>query len=250
MIIRKVSLTCTAIALALYALTMPNVLTANASSECIPTDVKGSFEYTGNHAAANPVKGYFENIASNAECSDEVYVHIFGSNSAPESDGWFDSQNYVATQTISVDQGSNKKVEITIPQTDYCWYQVDATRTPVVRTPPTYFGDDMIDYVFVRNAACDVTPTPTATPSATVTPSEVPTVTPTPSSNGTSSSSSNNTSTPKTVESIQATLGTSTMASTGMFEDNVMNLSLIAGMIVSALGAISYAKDKKTSGAF
>lgn len=214
-------------------------------SDCIATDVKGSFQYSGNHVSGNPVKGFFENIASNPTCSDDVYVHIFGSNTTPEADGWFDSQVHLATQTYTIPQGSNQNVEISLPATDYCWYQVDATRTSEVRIPPVYHGNDMIDYVFVRNASCDVTPTPTATPSAT--PTNGPTPTPGSSNNNNSTESTSST---KTVESIQASLGTTTMPATGGFPVPVANAGLITGMIVSALGALSYAKDKKNSRSF
>jgi hypothetical protein len=98
----------------------------------------------------------------------------------------------------------------------------------------------MIDYVLIKNRDCGVTPTPTATPSATPTP--------TPGNNnggGGSSSNSSNNESPKTVESIQATMGTSKMAPTGNFLTDIMNVIFSSGMMVSALGALSYANDKK-----
>jgi hypothetical protein len=221
------------------------------SAECIATDVKGSIQFVGNHFSGNPVNGSFVNIASNPECSDEVYVHVFGSNDEPDSPGWLDHQFHIMSQTFTVPQdGIDMPFQLTLPHSDYCWYQVDATRTPDVRIPPYYNGDDMIEYVFVQNKeVCgEVTPTPTQT----ATPSATPTDTPTPtlgSNNGgggssTQSGSSSNDS-PKTVESIQAALGATTLAPTGGFVGNVMNLILSTGMIVSALGAVSYAKDKK-----
>ena len=251
--ISKFTLLTSALALTAFSLTMPGVFTANAYDDqagCIVTDVKGSFQYSGNHLSSNPVNGIFENIAANENCSDDIYVHIFGSNIDPETDGWFASQVHVATQTYTIPQNGNLNVQVSVPQSDYCWYQVDATRTSEVRIPPVYHGNDMIDYVFVKNAACEITttPTPTATPSATptvtVTPTSGPTTTPTPQGEVGSASST------KTVESVQATLASTTMAKTGLFDNLVAKISLVTGMIVSALGALSYAKDKKAARSF
>lgn len=257
----KVSVT--ALTIGAVSLLSPVIFAAETiASDCIATDVKGHLNYSGNHLSGNPITGFFENIATNADCPDDVFVHIFGSNIAPESDGWFDSQSHVATHPFSIPQGSSQNIEVSVPQSDYCWYQVDATRTSEVRTPPVYHGNDMIDYVFVKNAACDVTPTPSATPSATptATPSAAPSDTPTPTpgnnnnggggsstNSGTSTSSTTTTEPAKTVAGVQAALGTTTMAGTGNFAQMVMNGAFITGMIVSALGAISYAKDKKSS---
>ncbi|HYK08618.1 MAG TPA: hypothetical protein VEW42_03935 [Candidatus Eisenbacteria bacterium] len=44
---------------------------------------------------------------------------------------------------------------------------------------------------------------------------------------------------------IQAVLGASTMAGTGTFENSVMTLMLVAGLIVLSLGGISFAKENK-----
>lgn len=210
------------------------------TSDCIPTDVKGHFNYTGDHMSGNPVTGLFENIASNPNCSDDIYVHVFGTNNiVPHVGNWLGSQQHVATHTFTIPQGESKSIEVSLPESDYCWYQVDATRTSEVRTPPTYHGTDMIDYVLVKNKECnDVTPTPTATPT------QGPTATPTPGSSDGGSSEN------KTVESVQASINETTMAKTGTFTDFLMNGAFVTGMIVSALGALSYAKDKKASGAF
>lgn len=204
-------------------------------TDCIATDVKGFLNYSGDHLSGDPVTGTFENIASDPDCGDDIYVHIFGSNNTePNVGDWLTSQHHVATQTFTIPQGGSQTITVNLPSSDYCWYQVDATRTSEVKTPPEYNGDNMIDYVFVKNRDCGVTPTPTATPSATPTPG---------SNNGGGGSSSNDT--PKTVESIQATMATSTMAPTGDFLGTIMNLIFTSGMMVSALGAVSYAKDKK-----
>jgi hypothetical protein len=103
--------------------------------------------------------------------------------------------------------------------------------------------------------------TPTATPTAAVTPT--PTNTPSNGGNGggagdglgcaTHDCSGNQVGGPSTSGAvlgtstgpIQAVLGASTMAGTGTFENSVMTLMLLAGMIVLSLGGLSYAKENK-----
>lgn len=225
-------------------------LTKAQASECIPTDVKGFLNYSGDHVSGNPVTGTFENIASNADCSDDIFIHVFGTNDSPGDGGWLNNQVHLMTQTFTIPQGSSQNIDVTISDQEYCWYQVDATRVSDVRIPPIYHGTDMIDYVYVQGKECggDVTPTPSATPSAT--PTDTPT--PTPGNGGggggsssNSSSNSSNNDAPKTVESIQATMGTSTMPATGAFMNTLMNIFLAAGSMIMSLGAISYAKEKK-----
>lgn len=220
------------------------------ASDCIPTDVKGSLNYSGDHMSGNPVTGTFENIASNPDCSDDIYVHVFGTNDAPTDGGWLDHQVHLKTDTFTIPQASSSAIEVSIPESNYCWYQVDATRTSDVKVPPIYNGDDMIDYVYVQGPEnCgDVTPTPTATPSASPTPTNSNNNGGGSSSSSSSSSSNSNASNneaPKSVASIQAAMGTSTMANTGEFTNTFMNFLLSTGMIVSSLGAISYVQDKK-----
>lgn len=246
----KKTLVISSLALGAVALMSPSLIAAQTASQsatpvntanCIATDVKGSLNYSGDHMGTNPVTGTFQNIATDPNCGDDIYVHIFGSNNTDVNVGnWLDSQVHLDTQTFTIPQGGSQSITVNLPTSDYCWYQVDATRTSDVRIPPVYNGDDMIDYVFVKNRDCGPTPTPTATPSATPTP--------TPGSNnggGGSSSTSSSSESPKTVESIQATMATSTMAPTGNFLSDVMNLIFSSGIMVSALGAVSYAKDKK-----
>jgi len=158
-------------------------------AECIVTDVKGHLEYTGNHLSPDPVQGFFDNIAADEVCSDDVFVHTFGSKQVPNSPGWLESQEHVSSQTIKIPEGAiNFPVEIDVRNEDYCWYQVDATRNPNVLIPPEYNGTDMIDYVFVKDIdSCLPTATPTNTPTetpintatATVTNTATPTETPT-----------------------------------------------------------------------
>jgi hypothetical protein len=130
--------------------------------------------------SGNSVTGYFYNRAENPNCSDDIYVLIFGSRQNPETSGWLKSQSFVKSQTVNVPQGAvNYKIQIDVPNGDFCWYQVDATRTGEVRIPPTYSGVDMIDYVFVKDAdSCNpASPTPTPTPTSTPIPTPTPTTT-------------------------------------------------------------------------
>ncbi len=161
----------------------PSLTPSPSVGPCVSTDVHGRFEYSGNHLSGNPITGYFYNKAANPDCSDNVYILIFGSRQEPESQGWLKSQAFVKSQTVNVAQGvSDFKVQVDVPNADFCWYQVDATRTSDVRTPPNYAGSDMIDYVFVKD--------PDSCNPATPTPSPVPT--PTPTVGGNTSTNTNN----------------------------------------------------------
>lgn len=136
--------------------------TITPSDTCIPTDLKGYFEYTGNHLTTSPVIGHFENISQNSDCPSTVTIHAFGSMQTDiEKDGWLESQVHVASINYTIPAGTTKTIEFPLSNDTYCWYQVEATRTEEVRTPPTYYGNDMIDYVFVKGKDCDVTPTTT-----------------------------------------------------------------------------------------
>ncbi len=243
----------TIMTLGLIVLMNPTIY-AGDNLNCIATDVKGHFNHDGkNFTTDNPVTGVLENVADNPECSDRVYVHIFGSNNPEPHDGdWLTTQTHVTTHTFDVPEKTASgpgtlNISIPVPESDFCWYQIDAVKTDSL-VPNTYNGADiMVDYVLVKNKDCSrvtPTPTPTATPSATptvtVTPTEKPKDTPTPTPKHEEHHE-------KTVESVRATMGTTTMAETGSISDMVVNGSLITGMIVSALGAFSYAKDKRSS---
>jgi hypothetical protein len=97
------------------------------------------------------------------------------------------------------------------------------------------------------------TVTPTVTPVVTqiVTPSVTPTNAPTNAPTTTpaqdilsSGASTNNTQGQVQGVSYTYTLGASTMADTGNFENSVMQAMFAAGMMVVGLGALSYAKEK------
>ncbi len=150
------------------------VATPTATVQCIATDVKGRFEFSGpNHLGSDPIVFFGDNIATNADCPDVLYVHIYGSlQLTPETSGWLESQEYISTQEITIPQGAtNYRVEIDVPDLDFCWYQVEVTRVKEVRVPPYYSGEDMVDYAFVEDLnSCK--PTRTATPTETPRPQE------------------------------------------------------------------------------
>lgn len=120
-----------------------------------------------------------------------------------------------------------------------------ATPTPTVAIATPTPTIDPCDDEICDNQTIN-TPTPTI---AQATPTDA---TPTPGSsdnggsnnNSNNSSSSNNSSNNSTP--TQAVLGASTMASTGVFEDTVMNLMTVLGMISLGAGATKYVKTKKS----
>lgn len=232
---------------------------AEDSSECIATDLKGSLQYVDDHSASSPVHGTFDNIAQNPDCSDTVTLHVFGSNVAPSSANWLESQTHLFSQSFEIPQGSTGfPVELNIPESGYCWYQVDATRTTEVRIPPVYHGNDMIDYVFVQGSNCgqnEVTPTPTCNensctevdPTATPTPppagGPTPTPTNTPNVGGSNESTNSNTGSTESTSASQ-TLGATTLAPTGDFASLAANIGLVTGFAFIASSVVLKSRSK------
>lgn len=170
----------------------------------IPTDLKGKFLYTGDHISGDPAVGLFENVQQDNADPNDIWIRTQGSNQPPNSPGWLESQTIVDNSQIYIwnEQGQRVlnptdeqvaipddrqdpnffRVEVDVPNEDYCWYQVEAVRTSEDRNPPYYSGDDMIDSVFIpdpdRNPeTCQPNPTLTATPTVTATVTATPTVT-------------------------------------------------------------------------
>ncbi len=133
----------------------------------------------------------------------------------------------------------------------------DATSTPTPTTTVTPTGTTTptptITATPTVTSIPTLTPTPTVTPTVTVTPTDPTTPTPTDvvSSGCTSNCGgsghgdglSDGKSDGKSSSPEQAVLGASTMADTGVFDSNVMNLFLLGGML--SMGASAYAKAKK-----
>jgi len=149
--------------------------------QCVVTDIKGQFNYWGNHMSDNPVTGKVTNLSTDPRCQDELYILAFGSNQEPESPGWLESQVHTGTWIVVVPPGSvDLPFEQLIPAEEFCWYQVDLLRTSEVRIPPNYVSPEMVDYVFTKGKDCPAptgSPTPTLTPTPTRTPTSTPTVT-------------------------------------------------------------------------
>lgn len=94
---------------------------------------------------------------------------------------------------------------------------------------------------------CEPTATPTPEATATPTPTGVPTATPTPGNSGCTDNCgtpNNNGGSSTSSTPTQAVLGASTMAATGTFTENLMNIFMTLGMISLVAGAAKYAKTK------
>lgn len=129
---------------------------------CIATDVKGELnDLPGQlHFSNNPVRGVVSNIAKNAACSDDIYIHVYGSVQYPETPGWIESQrgNHIETKKIVVREGAvDEPFEYPVPNRDFCWYQVDLTRDGEIKNEPRYITND---YVFVKDIDSCLPPVP------------------------------------------------------------------------------------------
>jgi hypothetical protein len=160
----KIVLASAAIAVVLGFTLSTNLV--KAQSECVSTDLKGSLTHSDNHETSAPVKGNLENVATNADCSDTLWVDVYGSkHKNHEDEGWLESQEFVSQIKIEVPKGT-KDISIEVPDKDFCWYQVDLVRTGDLKNPPRFNGTDMVDYAFVKDANSCETASPTPTPSA------------------------------------------------------------------------------------
>ena len=117
-----------------------------------------------------------------------------------------------------------------------------ATPTPTMTQPTATPTPGQCDDDCVTPTVTPTDPTATPTPEATATPTPEATATPSPCTDNCGSNNNNN-STPS--NPTQAVLGASTMASTGVFEDTIMNLMTVLGMISLGAGATKYVKTKK-----
>jgi hypothetical protein len=121
------------------------------------------------------------------------------------------------------------------------------TPTDVIIPTPTIGGGIIIDCPGQGNCEVVINPTPTATQSATITP----TPTTEPGRGGTSDVTPTPTPAPTATQAVlgtkdQAVLGASTMAGTGAFLPNLMNIMLTMGMLSLSGGSLLYAKTKKS----
>ncbi len=140
-------------------------------ADCIPTDVKGRFEFEGNHRAGMKVVGHFENVSTNPACPDKFWVDVYGSDE-PVAEGlnWLETQHFNQQIEFQVKAGEKKDIEVDINNVDDCFYQTDAVRTKEKLLPPRYNGVNMIDYTITKDVdSCLPTATATKTATSTVT---------------------------------------------------------------------------------
>lgn len=142
---------------------------SSETQECIPTDLKGNFDWAGDserHLVNDPATAHLQNIATNPDCPDTVWAHVYASNFEPHSEGWLESQRHVATYGFEVPEGAqDERISIDIPETEECWRQVDIARVPDAPIPPYISGDDMIDWGINQSPHCaPPPPEPTPTP--------------------------------------------------------------------------------------
>ena len=175
--------------------------TKTPEADCIATDVKGELNdlEDSNHLTGRTVNGKVSNIATNPTCSDDIYVHMYGSMEKPTGTGQniglnIESQkgNHILTQPIIVPENTvDVPIEVSIPQNKFCTVQVDLTRDGEIKFEPRYIDDDFL--LFVDEENCNpktATATATATASLTATASPAFTFTSTPPSTEVSTSTS------------------------------------------------------------
>jgi len=165
----------------------------------------------------------------------------------------------VTDDQLTVTAGSGYEItSIKYETEDDAWTTVSTINNPTTEIHlSAATRSTQLDATEVKVKKVCVTPTPiiTATPTCTPTPSVTtePTVTPTPTNTPSTGSQggdglSDGRSDGRSSGIVQAAvLGTTTMASTGTFAANLMNIFGIFGMLLLAAGYKSYAKDKKNS---
>ncbi len=116
--------------------------------------------------------------------------------------------------------------------------QTTVNTNTVIVGNPTSTPTPSVDPCIANPASC-ITPTPTQTPSNGGGSGGGSGSGSSGSSNGSGTSASSGSSAP-----IQAVLGASTMAATGTFETNLMNVMLLVGILFFGAGIKSYAKEK------
>lgn len=147
--------------------------TFGANGECIPTDLKGNFDWSGDserHLVNDPASFHLQNVGTSTECPDTVWVHAFATNEKPHTENWLTTQEHIGSQSYDIELGAQDQREsFDIADTEKCFVQIDLVRTGEVRTPPEYNQSDlsMIDWGLWENPDCKVTPTPTVSPMAT-----------------------------------------------------------------------------------
>lgn len=162
----------------------------------------------------------------------------------------YPGKNWNASGIAIYNNGCNVPSEVVIPTitntptpTPTIPVECDGECFPQATPTPTTGGDVIIGNIdpCFRNGCPTATPTPTVAPTATPTPTD------TPSQGGTGggssdggSSSSNSSSNSSNNGSVQG--ATTTLASTGVFSDTLMNMVGLAGVMLTGLSAVRYGK--------
>lgn len=156
------------------------VPTNTPEAGCIDSDVKGELNdlEDSNHLTGRNVTGKVSNIAKNSKCSNDIFIHMYGSMKKPTGTGQnigldIESQkgNHILTQKITVPENTiDMPIQVTIPQNKFCSVQVDLTTDGVIKEEPRYIDNDFLIYVDEENCNPKTsTSTPSNTPTRTVT---------------------------------------------------------------------------------
>ena len=187
--------------------------------------------YTTNVVSENAIGGHFNNPGS-PKAGHELDLYVQGEVDCP-----------VGTNPTATPTNVPTATPTTPVQCDGECYP-NPTATPTVTPTPTQGNVDegnIYDPCVLNRCP---SATPTATPTATLTPTSTPA--PTSSQGGTGGSSdggSNNNSSSSSSSNNGSVQGaTTTLAATGVFEDMFMNLVGLAGVALSGLSAVMYAK--------
>ncbi len=252
----------------------PAVSVEQANATPNPTDTPQTISWTGNGTNS----GYCSDLTGddlNPSAGQQGWLFILTS---PTSNNWnlttlFNPSTQTPSNPISGTQQGNGAIHFVVYSSINAQL-LSATATngtntsvltvshcedgasPTVTSTPTNTPTATPTTDPCANNAC-VTGTPTGTPTTTPTPTGVPTATPTPTSTpsngggtgGGDGHSDGLSSCPQCTQAphVQGVLGASTMASTGTFEQNAMNLSAVLGALFTSLSGVFYLRTKKVT---
>lgn len=140
----------------------------NVEGECTTIDVHGYFDHSSSVA---PVTGYFYDMTGE-DCPNTLWVLVYGTNEDESSPTFVDSQKYITSYEVSVENGATDQIEtFNAPESDYCVLQFDLMDNPAHPEPPYLYTRDSIA---IRNGDCETfipSPSPSPSPDASPTPS-------------------------------------------------------------------------------
>lgn len=185
--------------------------------------------YTQNIVSENAIGGHFENPGT-PKAGHELDLYFQGEVACPGGT--------TPTAAPSATPSPTQTPTPTVPTQceENC---VTPTITSVVTPTPTEGDDNGNIY-----DPCVLNRCPSATPTATLTPTSTPAPTSTPNTGGGSNDggSNNNSSSSSSSNSGSVQGATTTLAATGVFEEMFMNMVGLAGVALSGLSAVMYAK--------